>query len=414
MSKRKNRLPTLFARPAERRLDVPSLRAKAQADPAGFAYAVQDLVDNGDLSLEKLSRGIGLKGLYSALKDIPVHVKVKDPVDGGVRGVDTGALPIALGGVTLGMMQQTLAGVDSISDQLVMDRESNKPTLTIPGVLLTGSDGEPGYSHDEGTPYNLIGPSDEKFEVGERPQGLRMQITEKAVRQDDINAIQTVIEKFTMIPEEDKEEHTLRMVTDHNGSASSGTPPYVLHYNKSDTALYNTTAINATRVPNGTRVQNNALTDYTSLETARAILAGNRNERDKPVSNPVNEMILLVPDARLSVASRILRSESVPGNVNEQNDWGPSGQFRPRLVSTAWLDAKFSASAWYLGNFQKQFIRKISQQLNFLSISGPGFVDFVRSGVLMEMSYSWDWQIGATSFEYVLQNLSGTTAPADE
>jgi len=395
-------------------LDAPSLRRKAQADPTGMAYALQDLVDSGDLTFDNLGDNLGIRGLYSALKDIPVTVAVRDPVDGGRRDITSTLMALTLGGMTIAEMNMELESLDSIADQLVTDRESNKPTLTIPGVLLQDV---ASHGHKEDTPYPLVSASDERYDIGERPQGVRMRITEKAVRQDDVGMVTTLARKFARIPELDKEEYTLALVTDFYGSRSSGQEPYVLHLARTATSLYSATADQpGVRASAGTCVQNNSLTGYTALENARVRLMAMRDENDRPVNNSVNNMILLVPDAVVSLASRLLNSEFIPGEnaPNEINDWGPRGRYRPRLLSSNWLDAKFSSSAWYLGDFKRQFVRKISQQLRFLSISGPGFVDYVRSGVLMEMSYSWDWAVGAVTYDRVVQSLSATTFPADE
>jgi len=91
------------------------------------------------------------------------------------------------------------------------------------------------------------------------------------------------------------------------------------------------------------------------------------------------------------------------------NNWGPRGQWRPRLLSSPKLD-DLSTTVWYFGWFQKQFIRKWKLRYETVTL-GTNTESYLRSRLGFQARIAWDCEIGAVDYVYVMQNLSATTAP---
>ncbi|MFA7098196.1 MAG: hypothetical protein WC383_17150, partial [Gammaproteobacteria bacterium] len=195
-----------------------------------------------------------------------------------------------------------------------------------------------------------------------------------------------------------------------------GSEPYVYRPEGTGTALYSATANTpGTRAPSGTRKESNAFADYTDLEAARQLLATMKNERGRRIAVPRSQIALLVPDALIDKVARVLNSEMTPGVENEVSSWGPRGMFHvpiERVYSSPKLD-DLSASAWYYGAFRRQFVRKWKMRYEIVTL-GMDTQAYLNSQIAFQARIAWDCEVGATDYVYVVQNLSGTTAPADE
>lgn len=267
-----------------------------------------------------------------------------------------------------------------------------------------------GLDRKEGEPFTLVGAGEERFDIMSRPKGLRMQITQEMIERNDVENVVQRVNFLGEVPAEEIEEQSLRRVCDIDGSATSPGEPYVLHINKAGAALYQTDNSPLSRLPSsGNRVTNNALVDITDLEAARARLAAMTNSRGKRIAIPISQCKLLVPDALAPTAQILLNSMMTPGVANEANPWGPQGAYRPQLLSSPKLD-DLSTTAWYLGNFAKQFRRKWSVRMEMVVMNGD-LTNYLRNRVAFEARVAWDCEVGAVDYVYVVQNLAGTTAP---
>jgi len=205
-------------------------------------------------------------------------------------------------------------------------------------------------------------------------------------------------------------------VTDYDGSKSSPTEPYVYRPNGTGTALFSATANTpGTRAPSGTCIQNNALVDETDLDASRNRLAGFKNARGERISLPWSEVVTFVPYALIGTLSKIGNSEYVPGVENERSNYGPSGMWSippERRLTTPKLD-DLSSSAWYQGIPKRQFKRKWKLRFEYVTL-GTDTQAYLNSRIAFQARIAWDVEIGATDYVYWVQNLSGTTFPADE
>jgi hypothetical protein len=261
----------------------------------------------------------------------------------------------------------------------------------------------------EGEAFPEISATEEKVEIRHKRNGRSLSITAEAIEENEVADIVQRVNALGEIAADWVEEQTLSRVCDAKGSATtSGGAPYVYRPNGSGTALYSSTANTpGTRAPSGNRVASNALVDETDLDNARTVLAAMKNNRGKRIAIPMSECLLLVPDALVGAAAKILNSELVPGVENEVSNWGPRGQYRPKLLSSPKLD-DISTTAWYLGAFRRQFIRKWKLRFEYVTLSGDT-KDFLERRIAFQARIGWDVEIGATDYVYVVQNLSSTT-----
>lgn len=378
------------------------LRTLAQNEPKAFMPKMQRLIDEGKLRWNNVG---DLKGVFHALADAQVETTVD--VFGQRRTIMASAFPLLSGGLTVAGINDAYDAVPTIGEQLVTDFEDNKKQTTFAGVQVLDVNEE---RVDEGKDFPLIGASEEKYTIGHKRNGRRVQITAEMIEENDIAGITSRIAALGELAGDYIEEQTLRRVCDIDGSGASPAEPYVLHINGVGAALYQTDNSPLSRLStSGNRVINNALVDETDLEGARARLASFTNERGKRINIPINQCTLLVPDALVSTADKILGSEMTPGVANELNAWGPRGRYRPNLLSSPKLD-DLSTTAWYLGMFAKQFVRKWKLRFEYVTLTGDT-ESFLRSRLAFQARIAWDCEIGARDYVYVVQNLTASSAP---
>lgn len=389
-------------------LALGDLRTRLMADPKDASQVLDQVVRSDKVTWQSVLAKHSLRDLFNALADIQVEGRVD--VMGQERTIMTSAFPLFAGGLSVSAINEAYEAVPTIGQDLVTDMESNKKWVQVGGVL---SHVHGGLETGENQPFPLVGASQERFDIGSNRKGLRMEITQEMIEENDTEGLLERLNALGEIPAEDVEVLTLDRVTDYDGSAASAAEPYALRINKVGKQLYTTTANNpGTRTPSGTRLTNRPLVSTTSLEAARALLALNQNSRGLPIAMPVSQMILLAPDALASTASKILNSELEPGVENEVNDWGPRGRNRPTLRTTSFLDRR-STTAWYLGAFKKQFKRKWKIRMETVTAMGD-LVTFLRSRVAFEARVAWDVEVGAQDYVYVVQCLAATSSPKDD
>ena len=384
------------------RMSVAEIRQAAMKDPKGFMLKMQTAIDAGKMSLSDIT---DLRGMFLALSDVqvPVHVEVM----GEQRSIMASAFPVLVGGLAVKGINDSYMAVPTIGQELVEDVDDNKRVSTFANVHALDKFID---RVDEGKEFPEISASEEKMEIRSKRNGRKLSITMEAIEENNVADIVRRINALGEIASDWVEEQTLDRVCDRYGSATTPAEPYVYRPNGAGTQLYNATANNpGTRAPSGTRKTNNALVDETDLENARIVLAAMKNERGKRITIPINQCILAVPDALVATANKILNSELVPGVENEVNPWGPKGQYRPRIVSSPKLD-DISTTAWYLGMFKKQFIRKWKLRYENVMLEGNTQM-FLDKRIAAQMRVAWDVEIGALDYVYAVQCLSGTTPP---
>jgi len=382
-------------------LNVSELRNYAENNPDEFSKTSQELIDEG-LRWQDVK---SVRALQDALSRVKVQAHVEG-ANGNVRAVMSSAFPLLSGGLTVAGVNDAYDAVPTVGQDLVTDMDDRKKDSTYAGITSEDLGVE---SVKEGDPYPQILAGEETYKISHLRNGRRLSITQEMIDENDIAGIVQRVNALGEIAAELIEELTLKRVTDLNGSTAAAAEPYVLH-NPTGTTLYTTTANSpGTKAPSGTQVNNNTLAGVENLEAIRVVLAAMKNTRGKRIAIPMNRCTLLVPDALASVASVILGSEMVSGVENELSDWGPRGRHRPMLRTTPKLD-DLSTTAYYLGWFDKQFIRKWKQRFQIVSLQ-EGTEAFLQRGIAFQARIGWDCEVGASDYVYVVRSLTGTTAP---
>lgn len=383
-------------------LDMAALHTLATNEPDAFMGKVQKLIDAGTLRWDTIG---DLRRLHGALSDVQVPARVN--VMGEQRAIMASAFPLLCGGLTVAGINAAYDEVPTIGQDLVTEAEDPKKISQYASLLSEDVNVD---RVDEGDDFPEIGAGEERYEIRSKRNGRRISITAEMIEENDVAGITGRINALGLIAGETVEEQTIRRVCDIDGSATSPAEPYVLRISGAGAALYQTAATTLTRLhSSGNRHTNNALVDTTDLNNARARLAGMKNSLGKRISIPMSRCTLLVPDALAGTALKLLNSELEPSVENEVNNWGPRGRYRPRFLSSPKVD-DLSTTVWYLGWFQRQFIRKWKLRFEFVTLSGDT-ESFLRSRIAFQARVAWDVEIGATDYVYVVQNLSATTAP---
>jgi len=383
-------------------LDVAGLRSLAQSDPTGFMGKCRGLIDSGELRWSDVT---DLRRLFLALSDVQVEAHVN--VMGETRAIMASAFPLLSGALTVAGINEAYEALPYIGELLVTEVDSNKKVSEYAAITSMDSQID---EVDEGKDFPEIQAGEEKYEIRHRRNGRRLSITQETIEENDVGGIVDRINALVEIAGEFVEEQTLRRVCDIDGSATSPAEPYVLRPSGAGTSLFSTTANTpGTRAPLGTRINNNALVAGADLEIARVRLAGMLNSRGKRIAIPMSQCQLLVPDALASAAFKIVNSEYEAGVENELNTWGPRGPYRPTVVSSPKVD-DLSTTAWYLGNFKKQFKRKWKLRFEYVTLAGDT-ESFLKSRIGFQARIAWDCEIGAVDYVYVVQSLSASIAP---
>lgn len=381
-------------------VDVRGLADLAQAHPEEFVGKVEDLVADGKIR----GADLDLRALFKTFHKVRVKTTVPG-VDGERSVVTTSAFPLLMGSVTVAELNRAYEAVPTIGQELVTDIQSNKKfahvvkvNQLVPSELRT----------KEGDAFPLISAAETFSVIGHNRKGFQLAITAETLEENDMPGFLDMVVQGGQFASEVIEEQTLSRVCDQNGSAASPAPPYVWKPQNSVASLYSTSAVaGQTQV---TRIINNGLSTSDNLEAARSALAAFKNPRGRRIAVPMSEAILLVPDALAGAALKLLGSELEPGTVNEINNWGPRGPYRPRFLSSPKLD-DISTSAWYMGAFKRQFRRKWKLMLETVTVMADE-MEFLRTREAFRMRAAWDVEVGAIDSVFVVQNLAASTAPS--
>lgn len=391
-------------------MDVQSLRDQAQRNPESFMRKMDDLINTGKFSMNDLAKNV--RKLWGALAGVQGQVIMPD-AGGYKRAITTSIFPILTGTTMVKAINDQYLSVPTVGEMLVTEIDDDKKVTTMSSIHnLDKNEDEVKESHD----FPEVGTSEESVEIRHKKNGRKISITAEMIRENEAANIIERVNSLALIASDWIEEQTLERITDHHGSAASAAAPYVYRPNGSGTALYSATANTpGTRAPSGTRKTNNALADDSDLEAARILLNSMLNARGKRISVPLSQRVILVPDAILPTLLSIANSTYVPGVENELSNWGPQGSFRiPQggIISTPKLD-DLSTSAWYYGAFKQQFRRKWKMRMEYVTL-GQDTQSYLNAQIAFQARIAWDVEIGAVDYVYVIQNLSGTTAPKDE
>lgn len=387
-------------------MDMDALASIAKSEPTEFFGRVDTLIENGDLGWSDVR---SLPRLYNALADIEVPCQLPG-IAGNVVNVMSSAFPLLSGALTVAAVNAAYEGVPTIGQDLVTDMEDNKKVTHVAAITTEDTTIE---EVKEGDPFPIVGAGEKRFDIRHLRNGRMMEITGETIEENDISGIVDRVNALGEIPAELIEAQTLRRITDHDGSKSSDSEPYVFRPQGVGTKLFSSTVNTPnSQSPLGTRVDNNAFVNETDFENARKRLAAMLNYRGVRIAIPMSDTVVLAPDAVAGRMWQVLNSDMTAGVTNEAGEWGPRGRHRPTLRTTPKMD-DLSTTAWYMGNPRKQFRRKWKLRLENMSL-GQDTQRYLQARIAFQARVAWDVEIGAIDSVFWVQCLSGTTAPADE
>lgn len=389
-------------------IHIPSLRSKAENDPAEFVPFVREIAGldpvtgavrsrseierRGDAAPWRWTDVPSTRALRDAL-GADVTVQVPD-ANGQVRSVTTSAFALVAGALSVREVSEAYEGVESVMSDLVTDIDDVKKHTFVTNVLHHDNNVD---EVKEGDDFPMLTAGGEKFSIGHKPNGRMISISQDLIEENDKPEIIARLAGLGEIAGELMEEQGLKRVTDYDGSASSPAAPYLLNLDGGK-AFFQTVNTTLGRLPStGNRITSNPLNDEQNLSTARKRIASMTNSRGKRIQFPRSEFVLLVPDALLEIALKLLGSEYVPGTVNELNPWGPRGEFSPKLVSTPKLD-DLSATAWYYGVPRRVLRRKWKLRPEIVMLAGSGQLNYVNSREGFRVRVAWNMEVGAADY----------------
>ncbi len=386
-------------------VDIASLRDVAlSGEGQKYADIVEKLVAEKKLSFRNLSKFANLSSLYKNFREIPIQVKEFDREKMETRTITSNAFSLLAGSLSVAAINEAYEGVEKVSDQLTRTIEDVKEVTRVDNILSSDSSIS---KVEEGQTAPLIGGSEEYVEIRSNPNARRVEFTEKMFLDNDLGIVVERLSQLGEIAANHEEKLAIRMICDASGSnTSSAAAPYVWNPKGTGTQLYNTVA-KARTGASGNRATNNALVDYTDIDACMLLLGAMKDSNGFPINAVTPGLILLVPFALASTAARIVNSELIPGTVNAINPYGPRGNWPLSVVVSPFLDA-YSTTAWYLGQFKKQFVKKISRRIEIASVSNTTD-SYIAKKIALQVRCDWDVNVGAVDYTYVIQNLSATT-----
>lgn len=389
--------------------DLYSIRSLAQNEPKEFVRKMTEVTEAGKLKLTDIR---DIKGLWQATADVPVQVQMPD-ISGAMRTITTSAFPIMTGTMVIAQINSAYAEIPKIGQNLVTEIDDNKKVTTIVGISTLDSKKDEVKELED---FPEVGASEEKVEIRHRKNGRKLTLSAESIQENDIPNFVLRVNDLAKFINRRIEKLTLERVTDHTGSGTSPAEPYVYRPAGTGTQLYNATANNpGTRAPSGTRITNNAFVDETDLDAARERMVTFKDDNGERIGYSLSNTVILCPDILVKKIAKTLNSEYVPGVENERSNWGPGGRFHipmERVYSSPLMD-DLSASAWYYGDFKSQFIRKWKMRFEYASL-GMNTQAYLNAQVAAQFRIAYDVEVGARDYVYVIQCLSGTTAPVDE
>lgn len=392
--------------PVGRTLSLADLRMLAQNEPENFLRKIDAGVQSDKLKLTDIK---DWRGLFASLADVQIPVTMQD-LSGTPRAIQASAFPILTGTLAIAAINAAYNDVPSVAGELVTEMEDSKKVTTMAAIHTLDKEVD---EVKDGDDFPEIGVDEEKVEIRHKGNGRRLSIHANTISENEVADIVTRINALGVIAGEWIEEQTIERLIDYSGSAASDAEPYVYRPNGTGTTLYSSSANEpGTRAPSGNRVDNNALVDESDLSNSRTRLRTMKNARGRRINIPWSEVYLFVPDALLETLMKTLNSQLVPGVENEYSAWGPTGMFNipsDRIKSTPKLD-DYTTTAWYMGAFRRQFIRKWKLRFEYVTL-GQDTQAYLNSRIAFQARIAWDVEIGATDYVFVVENLSGTTAP---
>lgn len=387
--------------------DVRGLLELAKKDGQKFVEITAELTRSGKFRWEDVP---DLRSLFNATIDVPVEVRAH--VAGiGERTMTTSAFPVIAGNLTAELLERQDDSSQTIWQDLVTVRETNKETTHLVRIVNNDSSHVGGKLRREGDPYPLMTAAEERVQVDTIEDGRRVAIGSKLLETNDKAGFMEQVVALRQWAQNRRDLTTLYRVFDLYGSQTTPALPYVYRPNGVGSQLYTTTTTTHSRAPSGTRVINQPLlSDGVALQAAVDVLANMRDELGYRVSK-ISDLEILAPHALRGVLGKLLKSELTPGVENEVNTFGPRGEYVTKAMTSPKIDG-FTTTAFLVsrGPIKQQFTLVSRLNMEYVSMAAS-MTDFLRTRLAFEARIADEFEVGARDHNRVVQVLAGATAP---
>ena len=268
---------------------------------------------------------------------------------------------------------------------LVTKLPSNLKTDKIPGIYSET------YIREvvEGEAYHHSGVIKDRYvEVGSTKYGEILDITEEIIAQDNTGLVMLAARNYGENIAAHQEEHIMKVIQDDtNAWYPAG----------SQTTLYANTASGAHFKDN---LITNVLQDYTDLDAAKVLLALMTVSINNDTPIDVQPDTILVPVALETMATRLIKNSVMPGTANSESN--PYSN-KYKVVSSVYLDG-VSSTAWYLGNFKKQYVYKEVIPVQVLARTDKYNDDAWNRDIQYQFKFRYKGKCGARDFRAVVKS----------
>lgn len=306
-------------------------------------------------------------------------------------GVGSTAFPKLTGAV---LSKQLIAGYDNtekIGPQLVTEFKSNLKIDQIRGATSLSMPKEV----LEGMAYEGDGFTDKWVQIKGKKFGRRVDVTEEAIAFDETGLVLDTANSIGAMMGEYEEQRTIEKVIDKDSDV----------YQPSGTAQALYSASTAT-YPYGINLKtSNALVDQTDLKNARLLLAAMKRDDNTTPIGGIKVKVVLVPDDLVETAFVALNSVMTPASGNGAiNSWGPQGLYRPQVLTSPYATA-VSTTAWFMGDPQRQFKKKVIWPIQVFRARSDSEEAFGKD-IVVSVKVRYYFDIGATDTRHFVKSTA--------
>jgi hypothetical protein len=363
---------------------------------AEIAESLTD-IKNTDPQIKKLRAklveqfsGTGLRNLFAECYGIlpTTEADIRDTIR--ETAVDSTGFAVVTSGL-LGMSMieaYQLVAAQSVAEQLTTPYRTSKATEQIAG--LTAPSGSAAVS--EGAAYPDVAIDDKYVTLQQiTKRGGAVKITREAVLYDMTGQLLMRANRIAEKEAYEEEKAGVHGIVDA-ANFRCWYPSGVM------TTLWDETNM----------VGANALADYTDLEGAALKLLAQLDENGDRIENAENPFEILVPQALMFTARKI-----VGGDLNETNPAaannirGPNPWAATRVYVSKHLDS-LSPTTWYMsgaGGFKRQYLKKITIPFEVVQIPAAE-VNAVTQDIIGGVRVAWATKVQAIDRKYVIKSIS--------
>ena len=298
------------------------------------------------------------------------------------EAVDPTAFPVIVGKVISKKLMDAYQKAPVVGRKLVTEFSSSLQIDRITGFTEAGDM----KKLIAGEPYPHISDIGEKWvQIEGDKYGKILDILEETVKFDQTGKLlmraAAIGEGAAMF----QEKHIMNTIQDVSG--------YEAYYpSNSQTALY---------AGGNSNVCTDVLEDWTDMDAARLLIAAQTDEKGDPILIAAGN--ILVPNALEITAGRLYNSTVMVGAANaEENPM----QNRFKVVASPYLDLQ-STTAWYLGDFKKQYVWKEVMPLNVQTRKSKDNEAAWERDVVASYKVRYFGDCGALDYRYVAKSTGG-------